>query len=49
MALNSEVRPLSSPNVFLVGMAAFLVLVGFVAFILYKQIAIAFKIGRAHV
>jgi hypothetical protein len=43
MALNSEVRPLSSPNVFLVGMAAFLVLVGFVAFILYKQIAIAFS------
>jgi hypothetical protein len=43
MALNSEVRPLSWPNVFLVGMAAFLVLVGFVAFILYKQIAIAFS------
>jgi hypothetical protein len=43
MALNSEVKPLSSPNVFLVGMACFLVLVGFVALILYKQIAIAFN------
>jgi hypothetical protein len=43
MALNSEVKPLSSPNVFLVGMACFLVLVGFVALILYKQIAVAFS------
>ena len=43
MALNSDVKPLSSPNVFLVGMASFLVLVGFVALILYKQIAIAFS------
>jgi len=43
MALNSEVKPLSSPNVFLVGMACFLVLVGFVALILYKQIVTAFS------
>jgi hypothetical protein len=43
MAINSEVKPLSSPNVFLVGMACFLVLVGFVALILYKQIATAFS------
>src|SRR5579863_555920 len=42
MAVNSEVRPLSSPSVFLVGMAAFLVLVGFVVMILYKQIIVAF-------
>jgi hypothetical protein len=43
MAVNSEVKPLSSPNVFLVGMACFLVLVGFVGLILYKQIVIAFN------
>jgi hypothetical protein len=43
MAVNSEVKPLSTPNVFLVGMACFLVLVGFVALILYKQIALAFN------
>jgi len=43
MALNSEVRPLSSPSVFLVGMAAFLILVGFVVLILYKQILDAFN------
>jgi hypothetical protein len=42
MAVNSEVRPLSSPSVFLVGMAAFLVLVGFVVMILYTQIILAF-------
>jgi hypothetical protein len=42
MALNSEIRRLSSPSVFLVGMAAFLVLVGFVVSILYKQIVLAF-------
>jgi hypothetical protein len=42
MAVNSEVKPLSSPNVFLVGMTCFLVLVGFVALILYRQIATAF-------
>ncbi|WP_158817840.1 flagellar motor protein MotA [Methylocapsa sp. S129] len=43
MATNPEVKPLSSPNVFLVGMACFLILVGFVALILYKQIATAFS------
>jgi hypothetical protein len=43
MALNSEIRRLSSPSVFLVGMAAFLVLVGFVVSILYKQIVLAFN------
>jgi hypothetical protein len=43
MAINSEVKPLSAPNVFLLGMACFLILVGFVALILYKQIAIAFN------
>jgi hypothetical protein len=43
MALNSEIKPLSWPAVFLVGMVAFLVLVGFVALILYKQIEVAFN------
>ena len=43
MAIHSEVKPLSAPNVYLLGMACFLVLVGFVALILYKQIAIAFN------
>ena len=43
MPLNSEIRRLSSPSVFLVGMAAFLVLVGFVVSILYKQIVLAFN------
>ena len=43
MAIHSEIRPLSWPNVFLVGMAAFLILVGFVALILYNQIEVAFN------
>jgi hypothetical protein len=43
MALDSDVRPLTSPRIFIVGMAAFLVLAGFVAMILYKQIALAFS------
>jgi hypothetical protein len=43
MANNSEVKPLSTPNVFLVGMACFLILVGFVALVLYKQIMLAFN------
>ena len=43
MAIHSEVKPLSAPNVYLLGMACFLVLVGFIALILYKQIAIAFN------
>jgi hypothetical protein len=42
MAIDSDVRPLTSPRIFLVGMAAFLVLTGFVAMILCKQIAVAF-------
>ena len=42
MALDSDVRSLTSPRIFIVGMAAFLVLAGFVAMILYKQIALAF-------
>ena len=36
-------RLLTSPRIFLVGMAAFLALVGFVAMILYKQIEMAFR------
>jgi len=43
MAINSEVKHLSSPIVFLVGMACFLVLVGFLVMILYQQIATAFS------
>ena len=38
MAHASDHRLLTSPRIFLVGMAAFLILVGFVALILYKQI-----------
>ena len=43
MATDSDIRLLTSPRIFLVGMAAFLVLVGFVVLILYKQIALAFS------
>jgi hypothetical protein len=43
MALDSDVRPLTSPRIFIVGMAAFLALAGFVAMILYKQIEVAFS------
>ena len=42
MAPETDIRLLTSPRIFLVGMAAFLILVGFVVLILYKQIAIAF-------
>ncbi|MGD0642085.1 MAG: flagellar motor protein MotA [Roseiarcus sp.] len=42
MAPDSDLRLLTSPRIFLVGMAAFLILVGFVVLILYKQIALAF-------
>ena len=35
-------RPLSAPNIYLVRMGIFLVLVGFVAFILYRQLIAAF-------
>jgi hypothetical protein len=43
MAPDSDIRLLTSPRIFLVGMASFLILVGFVVLILYKQIAIAFQ------
>ncbi len=43
MAPDSDIRLLTSPRIFLVGMAAFLILVGFVVLILYKQIAVAFQ------
>jgi hypothetical protein len=43
MALESDIRLLTSPRIFLVGMAAFLALVGFVVLILWKQIALAFS------
>ncbi len=39
---NRDVYRLSSPTIFLVRMAVFLILVGFVALILYKQILVAF-------
>jgi hypothetical protein len=43
MAQDSDIRLLTSPRIFLVGMAAFLALVGFVVLILYNQIALAFS------
>jgi hypothetical protein len=43
MASETEPRTLTSPRIFLVGMAAFLIIAGFVVLILYKQIAIAFQ------
>ena len=43
MAPVSANRLLTSPRIFLVGMAAFLILVGFVVLILYKQILLAFS------
>ena len=43
MAADPDIRLLTSPRIFLVGMAAFLALVGFVVLILYKQIALAFS------
>jgi hypothetical protein len=43
MARQSDIRLLTSPGVFLVGMLSFLVLVGFVALALYKPIALAFS------
>jgi hypothetical protein len=42
MAPESDIRLLTSPRIFLVGMAAFLILVGFAVLILYRPIAIAF-------
>jgi hypothetical protein len=43
MAADRDPYRLSSPRIFLVRILVFLVLVGFVALILYRQIAIAFK------
>src|SRR5258708_28708074 len=43
MAQDPDIRLLTSPRIFLVGMAAFLALVGFVVLILYPQIALAFS------
>ena len=43
MAPDPDIRLLTSPRIFLVGMAAFLALVGFVVLILLKQIALAFS------
>jgi hypothetical protein len=42
MASNYDVRLLTSPRIFLIGMTSFLVIVGFVALILNKAIYIAF-------
>ncbi len=42
MATDPDIRLLTSPRIFLVGMAAFLALVGFVALILWQQIQFAF-------
>jgi hypothetical protein len=43
MARQSDIRLLTSPGVFLVGMLSFLVLVAFVALALYKSIMLAFS------
>ena len=43
MATQNDIRLLTSPRIFLVGMTTFLVLVGFVVLILYKSIALAFS------
>jgi hypothetical protein len=43
MASEYDVRLLTSPRIFLIGMVSFLVIVGFVALILNKPIAIAFS------
>jgi hypothetical protein len=42
MANDPDIRLLTSPRIFLVGMTTFLILVGFVALILQKPIALAF-------
>jgi hypothetical protein len=42
MATDFDIRHLTSPRIFLVGMTSFLAIVGFVAFILQKPIEIAF-------
>jgi hypothetical protein len=43
MAQDPDIRLRTSPRIFLVGMAAFLALVGSVVLILYQQIALAFS------
>jgi len=43
MAKSNSVRALTSPQIFLLGMFSFLALVGFVALVLYKPIALAFS------
>lgn len=43
MARQSDIRDLTSPAVFLLGMLSFLVLVGFAALALYRPIAVAFS------
>ncbi len=43
MANEPDIRLLTSPRIFLIGMAAFLALVGFVTLILYKQLQLAFS------
>ena len=40
---DAELDRLTSPRIFVVGMAAFLIIVGLVAFVLYQQIALAFS------
>jgi hypothetical protein len=43
MANETEIRPLTSPRIFLVGMTCFLILVGFLVLALSKQIHTAFE------
>ena len=45
MAIERDSPKLTPPRVYLLRMLVFLALIGFLAFILYRQI----KIGRAHV
>ncbi len=43
MASEIDIRRLTSPKIFLIGMTSFLVIVGFVAMALYKALAFAFQ------
>ena len=43
MASEIDIRRLTSPKIFLIGMTSFLVIVGFVALALYKALAFAFQ------
>ena len=47
MASNGDPLRLSSPRIFLVRIVVFLILIGFVALILYRQIAVAFMANPA--